>query len=227
MSEKNFNRVEFVITYACTGRCKHCSQGDHSASGGCIDTEASVDALRYAAGKYDISSVMTFGGEALIYPDAVCKIHSAARELGIEKRQLITNGFFSRDGGYIAETVTALRDCGINDLLLSVDAFHEESIPMEYVRKFAQAVVEKGIPARLNPAWLVSREDDNPYNLRTREIISEFESIGIREGRGNIIFPKGNALRYFSEYFDGKEYDPYEDDSSICFDPDSDLKGAW
>ena len=26
---KNINRIEFVVTMACTGKCKHCSQGSH------------------------------------------------------------------------------------------------------------------------------------------------------------------------------------------------------
>lgn len=44
---------------------------------------------------------MTFGGEPLLYPETVCKIHKAARETGIAKRSVITNGFFSRDRGRI------------------------------------------------------------------------------------------------------------------------------
>lgn len=26
---KNLNRIKFVITNSCTGKCKHCSQGSH------------------------------------------------------------------------------------------------------------------------------------------------------------------------------------------------------
>ena len=29
---KNLNRIEFVVTMACTGKCKHCSQGEHKGS---------------------------------------------------------------------------------------------------------------------------------------------------------------------------------------------------
>ena len=29
---KNLNRIEFVVTMACTGKCKHCSQGEHRSS---------------------------------------------------------------------------------------------------------------------------------------------------------------------------------------------------
>ena len=225
MSESKFDRIEFVVTYACTGSCKHCSQGEHGDKR-VIDVDTAVDAVYGITDEYAIKSLMTFGGEALIYPDAVCKIHGAAKTAGIEKRQLITNGFFSRDVDFIKKTVGCLADNGINDLLLSADAFHEESIPLEYVKLFARECLENNIPTRLNPAWLGSYEADNAYNIRTREIVKEFTDMGIPEGCGNIIFPKGNALKYFSEYFDGSRYDPYEDDSTICFDPASDIKGV-
>ncbi|MBR4882010.1 MAG: radical SAM protein, partial [Clostridia bacterium] len=209
---RNLNRVEFIITYACTGRCKHCSQGDHSSCDNVIDTDAAVKSLYSVAENYNIKSIMTFGGEPLIHADRVYPIHRAATELDIPKRQLITNGFFSRDAEYIYRVAYNLAECGVNDLLLSVDAFHEESIPMLYVKLFAESLIKEGVPARLSPAWLVSREADNPYNIRTREILSDFVSLGLPLGDGNIIFPKGNALKYLSEYIDPNVKDPYEDD---------------
>ncbi|MBR6513290.1 MAG: radical SAM protein [Clostridia bacterium] len=226
---RNLNRVEFIITYACSGRCKHCSQGDHPDVGEVIDAEAAVKALREAAQNYSIKSIMTFGGEPLIYADRVYPIHKAASELNIPKRQLITNGFFSRDEENIRRAAHSLADCGVNDLLLSVDAFHEESIPMSYVKLFARALVEEGVPTRLSPAWLVSAEADNPYNTRTRELLFEFTSLGLPVGEGNVIFPKGKALKYLAEYIDPNAKDPYEDDPadirSISIEPDNTLMG--
>ena len=117
----------------------------------------------------------------------------------------------------------------MNDLLLSVDAFHQETIPLEPVRFFAECALESGIPVRLSPAWLVSPEDDNPYNIRTKEIIREFEEFKIPLGSGNVIFPSGNALKYLREYFDEDvvESSPYDDDPrdvrAISFSPNGDV----
>ncbi len=96
---KNLNRIEFVVTMACTGKCKHCSEGDHINCKGHIDTELAVKSVRQICEKYKIESLMTFGGEPLIYPDIVCTIHKTATDMGIEKKQLITNGFFSKKKG--------------------------------------------------------------------------------------------------------------------------------
>ena len=226
---KNLKRIEFEITHACTGRCKHCSQGGHEAGLGHIDADIAVKAIREICESYLIESLMTFGGEPLLYPDVVCRIHRAATELGIRKRQVITNGFFSKDSGRIAEAAMKLSESGVNNLLLSVDAFHQETIPLEPVMVFAECAVKAGIPIKLQPAWLVSADDRNPYNNRTRELINEFEHLNIPINGGNVIFPEGNALKYLSEYFtDGAApVSPYVQDPldvrTVSFSPNGDV----
>lgn len=214
---------------ACTGRCRHCSEGDHDGFTGHIDADAAAEAIRKICTQYRIKTVMTFGGEPLLYPDVVCTIHKTASDLGIEKRQLITNGYFSKKPERIEAVARRLKDCGINDLLLSVDAFHQEHIPLDPVFCFAKNAVRAGIPVRLQPAWLVSPEDSNPYNDRTREIIREFDPLHVSLNQGNVIFPAGNALKYLREYFDENTAvsNPYEEDPedvrTVSFDPDGNV----
>ena len=228
---KNLNKIEFVITNACTGQCKHCSEGDHVSCGERIDPQIAADAVRMIAAEYDIKTVMTFGGEPLLYPDAVYAIMKTARELNIPRRQVITNGYFSRNAGKICEVAERLALCGVNDLLLSVDAFHQETIPLEFVRQFAQEAKKRGIPIRLQPAWLVSATDDNPYNRKTREILDSFADMELPIGEGNVIFPEGNALKYLAEYFtDEIPENPYVDDPCdvrcVSFSPNGDVLGG-
>ena len=210
---KNLNKIEFVVTNACTGKCKHCSEGDHDGCGTHIDADVAADAVRKIAGAYDIKTVMTFGGEPLLYPHAVYAIIGAATELEIARRQVITNGYFSQKAEKVSEVAKRLAACGVNDLLLSVDAFHQETIPLDAVHDFAERAVACGIPVRLSPAWLVKREHDNPYNRKTREILDRFADLRIPVGEGNVIFPEGNALKYLAEYFtDERPENPYADD---------------
>lgn len=35
---------------------------------------------------------MTFGGEPLLYPEVVCKIHEAGKKMNIPKREIIASG---------------------------------------------------------------------------------------------------------------------------------------
>ena len=226
---RNLNRIEFVVTMACTGRCKHCSEGEHSSFTGHIDANVAARAIREVCQNYKITSLMTFGGEPLLYPEEVCKIHKTASEMGIPQRDLITNGFFTKDRKRIEEVASALTESGVSGILLSVDAFHQETIPLEPVKYFAECVMAAGIDMSLSPAWLVSKTDNNPYNVKTREIIKEFDYLEIPISSGNVIFPSGNALKYLGEYFDENvEYtNPYDDNpgdiKAISFSPKGDV----
>ena len=225
---KNLNKIEFIVTYACTGRCKHCSEGDHASCRERINPEISADAVRKIASDYNIKTVMVFGGEPLLYMDAVERIIKTAKELKIPKRQIITNGYFSNNRDKIREVAERLLVCGVNDLCLSVDAFHQETIPLEIVKIFAIEVKKCGIPIRLQPAWLVSAADDNPYNRKTREILDSFADTELPVGEGNVIFPEGTALKYLAEYFkDTLPENPYKDDpcnvKCVSFEPNGDV----
>ena len=228
---KNLNKIEFVVTYACTGRCKHCSEGDHVSCGERIEPQVAADAVRKIAAEYDIKTVMTFGGEPLLYMDAVYAIMETAKEWNILKRQVITNGYFSKNAEKIREVAQRLAACGVNNLLLSVDAFHQETIPLDVVKLFATEAKKCGIPIRLSPAWLVSVADENPYNRKTREILDSFADMELPVGEGNVIFPEGNALKYLAEYFtDELPENPYVEDPRdvrcVSFEPNGDVLGG-
>ena len=219
------------MTYACTGRCKHCSEGDHTACGERIDPQIAADVVRKIATEYDIKTVMTFGGEPLLYTDAVYAIMTTAKELNIPKRQVITNGYFSKNSDKIREVAQRLAACGVNDLLLSVDSFHQETIPLDVVKQFAAEAKVYGIPIRLQPAWLRSAVDDNTYNRKTREILDSFADMEISVNQGNVIFPEGNALKYLAEYFtDELPENPYVEDPCdvrcVSFSPNGDVLGG-
>jgi len=227
---RHVNKIEFVITYACTGKCKHCSEGDHALCSEHIDGEKAADAVKKICALYPIETVMTFGGEPLLYPEAVYPIHAAARAMGVKKRQVITNGYFSKDPQKITEVAEGLSACEVNDILLSVDAFHQETIPIEPVMHFALEVQKQNIPIYLSPAWLVSREDDNPYNEKTRKILASFEDLGIAAKEGNVVFCEGNAALLLKEYFQNEipqnpyVQNPYDIDC-LSLEPDGSLLG--
>ena len=93
---KNLEKIEFVVTMACTGKCRHCSEGNHDGFTEHIDKTVAAEAVRKICSSYEISTVMTFGGEPLLYPDTVCAIHKTAASLGVAKRQASQTGFSQR-----------------------------------------------------------------------------------------------------------------------------------
>ena len=197
------NRLEFILTNHCSGRCRHCSAGgSHTACDHHVPQSAAVEAVRFLEKNYPMESVMTFGGEPLLYPEVTCAIHRAAADAGIPERQLITNGFFSRDEKRIRGVAAMLAKAGVNDVLISVDAFHQETIPMQPVRAFALALKENGMERlRWSPAWVVNEGFDCPENTRTREVLASLADMGVPVHSGNDIFLAGNAVDHLAQYY--------------------------
>ncbi len=199
------NRIEFVVTYQCSGRCKHCSVSDrlNPADGHKhISLDHAAEAIGELSEMFPVSSVMTFGGEPLLYADIVCGIHKAAARHGIGSRSLITNGYFTKLDEQREQTAKMLKEAGIETLLLSADAFHQETIPLDAVYRFARYAKEAGINVKLHPAWVVNESHSNPYNRKTNEILAAFTDLEFPVSNGNNIFLAGNAALHLAEYYD-------------------------
>ena len=209
----DIDRIEFIITWQCGGKCRHCQIGDDINKQGShrhVLSEYAVEAVKKLADTFEITSVMTFGGEPLHYPEETAANHKAATECGIETRQIITNGFFTNSAGKSGNVADALAKAGVNDLLLSVDAFHQEHIPIEPVYQFARDIINAKIPgAFLYPAWLINKEHENPYNAKTKEILEVFSDLAIAvsgyENRVDIGGLGGHAASLLREYYDSTD----------------------
>jgi hypothetical protein len=209
---QHLRKIEFAITDACTGRCRHCSQGEHPSTGISFPPALAAEVTRRVNRSYPLQTAMTFGGEPLLYPETVYAVMRAAREEGIPHRQVITNGCFTADPQHRREVAKRLKDCGVNDLLLSVDVFHQETLPLDAVKAFAEDCLEHRLPLRLQPAWMEGPEGNNPFDAATRKLLAAFAPLGIKVGEGNRVFPEGRAKHLPQEYFSLPRENPYRED---------------
>jgi len=221
----DINRIEFIITWQCGGRCKHCQIGNDINKPGShrhVLSDHAVEAVKKLAAAYDITSVMTFGGEPLYYSEVTAAIHKTATDCGIKTRQIITNGYFTNNAEKSRIVAKALVDAGVNNLLLSVDAFHQEHIPFEPVYQFARDIINAKIPgAFLYPAWLVNRAHQNPYNAKTEEILDRFSDLSITVSEyENCVALLGQAAHLLREYYEKIESKLFESCTPTpCLEP--------
>lgn len=232
----DLNRLEFSVTDLCSSNCKHCSVKNNKGQKAHIDKFSAVDVVKKVSEKYKLESIMTFGGEPLLFPESVFAIHKTAFDAGIPSRQIITNGYWTNDLLKIEEIAFNLSESGVNKILISVDAFHQEYIPIEAVKKAARALQKHdSIELKWSPCWVVSEKDNNPYNEMTNLILKELEEFKIEIGRGNIISPEGAALENLKEYLPAKQNllkarctdmpytDPLDAIKSISIEPNGDV----
>jgi len=202
------DRIEFVVTYLCNSGCIHCQLGEEEKGKtfpGHVDGEKAVEIVRKVGQVYAPKSIMTFGGEPLLYPEIVCAIHEQAKKVGIPVRDVIANGFWSTKAEKIQEIAQNLAKSGVNEVSISVDYFHQEFIPLKTVKKTAKSLIEAGIDrVRWNPCWVVSKDNDNKYNRRTKTILQKLRNLQVEESAGNNVQPKGRARSSLAEFFPPK-----------------------
>ena len=207
----NIERLEFIVTKKCTGRCKHCSVigTDRNPDNSYEDFEKVMLATTFLLNNFNITSIMTFGGEPLLYSEITAQIHRLAKENGVKKRELITSGYFSKDEETISSVVRKTIESGVSRILLSMDAFHQEQIPQGYVEVFIRNAISlefKNI--KVHPAWVVSQEFDNEYNERTKGIIAEITSkYGIQVSKGNNIVLSGSSRENLKRFYKREKID--------------------
>jgi len=192
------NRIEFAVTYLCNSKCKHCQLGEEERKQfpSHLDKGIATEIVRKVSRKHRLESVMTFGGEPLLYPRIVCAIHEEAAKACIPVRDVITNGFWSTKVDEIRRIARNLAKSGVNEVAISVDGFHQEYVPLEIVKKAARSLLEAGVPhVHWNPCWVVSKDDDNPFNRKTKAVLENLKDLSIRTGGGNVAQPEGRAVQ--------------------------------
>jgi MoaA/NifB/PqqE/SkfB family radical SAM enzyme len=231
------NRIEFAVTYLCNGRCRHCYSTQWKETfRNHIDKLLAVEVVRKVGEEYGPESIMTFGGEPLLFPEIVCAIQKEAMDVGIPVREVITDGYWSKDAKKIREIAKNLAESGVQEILISVDAFHQEQIPLDVVRKTAESCLQVGIDnIAWNPCWLVSEGDNNRYNQKTKSILKELEDLPVRKSEGNVVEPDGLALVNLKEFLPLKEEmpkgrcrdvpyaNPLDCVRSICVEPNGEI----
>jgi hypothetical protein len=133
-----------LYTYRCTLWCRHCcfNSGPHRPP-----VHPSIeDGLSYLEQLHATDRVIHIaGGEALMYFDEVLELCRAANERGIAPHFIETNTTWCVDDDTTASRLTALRDAGVQGLLVSADPFHQAECPAErYRRCYAAACMVFG-----------------------------------------------------------------------------------
>jgi organic radical activating enzyme len=198
------NRIEFAVTYLCNSKCRHCQLGEEEERKkfpSHVDKDIAVEIVRKVGKKYNPKSIMTFGGEPLLYPEIVYAIHKEAMKVGIPVRDIITNGFWARKTIEIRDIAEKLVKSGVNDADISVDCFHQEFIPLEIVKKAAESLLKAGMAhVSWDPCWVVSKDHDNPYNRKTKAILKQLKDLPVKEGEGNNAQPEGRTLKWLKDF---------------------------
>lgn len=194
-------RLEFTLTETCNSRCLHC-QGEHSPEKqGVMEIEDGLNYLEETASVAQLDSFMIFGGEPMLYPERAITLFQKAKALGIPKIELITNGFWGGDRSQVQKLAIKLKNAGVNEVSISVDAFHIMYIPLKFPRMAALASLTAGIDQVVwNVAVVEDQNAENRFDQLTNRILKTLASTRI-EAHYNKVYPQGRARTSLRRFF--------------------------
>lgn len=150
----------------------------------------------------------------MLFPEVVCAVHEAAKNSGIKIREIITSAGSHRSEVEFQAIALRLAESGVTEIIVSVDSFHQEHIPISLLERNVRALVDTGISIAWSPCWVISREHKNPWNERTKVVLSDLKHLSVRESEGNTVYPAGNALKWLSDFMPSKSLAP----KGVCED---------
>ena len=166
------NRLVLQVTYQCTSRCSHCIYCSSNKSSGTL-TAGEVE--RIIRQTHPRECVIFTGGEASLVPDVVISGIKVARSLGIES-WLNSNGFWGKDPGFATEFAQALVAHGLARANISVDALHQEFIPVGLALTAIRALRTAGVKRIKALVTFVNRKQGNLIDQQTEELLKILNS---------------------------------------------------
>lgn len=174
----NITSVDYLLTYRCNARCKHCSYQAGPQRQRFITREQARAWLVELQKIQPLKGVTIHGGEPFLYFDEMLSILEKARELGIQQRWVITNGYWAKDQASAKEKLQDLKEAGLNAITFSVDAFHQEHVSFDTVRKGIECAVQCDLDTvSVDSYFLYAENRDNSYNLKTKEYLSNLQMV--------------------------------------------------
>jgi MoaA/NifB/PqqE/SkfB family radical SAM enzyme len=234
----NLRRLEFTLTTKCNSHCIHCQADASPFKNDVMNVKDAYGYLEQATAVSNLESFMVFGGEPMLYPEHAIAIFEKATQLGIPKIEMITNGVWGRDKEKARRWAERLKEAGLNDVNVSVDAFHAQHIPVEYPRNAAVSLLNIGIEnVKWNIAVVESIDAENKYDKKTRRILEKLEPAGIAASFVKII-PVGRAVENLHEFFRREPLqgpctsdpilgNPLKNPESICIEPSGEVDVCW
>ena len=170
--------VDLLITFRCPSACKHCSYKAGFHRTGFMHVGHVTTWLRAITDKHPLECVTIHGGEPFLYLDIIKHIVTESRLLGIPRTMLITNGYWAKDDQVTERKLQELKQAGLSGITVSVDAFHQEHVPLEpVIRALACSSLLGFDTVAVDSYFLGSEEDDNHYNAETKRILLELQGL--------------------------------------------------
>lgn len=133
-----------ITNYVCTAACRHCMFASAPDCGQDYITPEMSEQLAALLEEAGTPGVHIGGGEPFMNFPALCALIEALNRHGIGIDYIETNAFWAADEDFARKRLTKLKDLGVTTVMVSVDPFHIEYVPLERPLRLVRLLEECG-----------------------------------------------------------------------------------
>ncbi len=120
-----------ITNYTCTAACRHCMFASSPERPKEYITDEMSDRIALLLQKAKTASVHIGGGEPFMNFRALCSLIESLNRCGIGVDYIETNAFWCSEEEFVKKRLDKLRQLGVTTVMVSVDPFHIEFVPLE------------------------------------------------------------------------------------------------
>jgi organic radical activating enzyme len=138
----------FSITRKCIAECDFCGVKCSPKVNERLSLKLMTSVMDEVSMFGTTPSVVFTGGEPFLFRDDLLKAVQHAHKLGFGVR-IVSCGYWASSVEKAFEILNEFKEAGLNEINFSVDDFHEEYVPLEYIKNGHDAAIKAKIPVLL------------------------------------------------------------------------------
>lgn len=171
------SEFEIALSYKCSTQCAFCYANCSPNFSKVIDLPLALRCINSISSEYKLRTIGLLGGEPTLHRPVLLSLISQARANNIPNIMMFTNGEWGRNISEIEKMCFELKNAGLTEIILSVDYFHQLTIPLENCLQIASKATENGLRVRFSMCCLENISSDNIVDKRNREIQGKISSL--------------------------------------------------
>lgn len=133
-----------ITNYNCTASCRHCMFASSPECKKDYITREKAEEVACLLERAGTISVHIGGGEPFMDFDGLCGLIQALSRHGIGIDYIETNGYWAKDEAFARRRLEVLKRLGVYTIMVSVDPYHIEYVPLEMPLKLVSLLREMG-----------------------------------------------------------------------------------
>lgn len=133
-----------ITNYNCSAECRHCMFASSPSCNKDYITDSMSEDVATLLSQAKTRSVHIGGGEPFMNFEGLCTLIEALGKHGIGIDYIETNAFWCKDEDFARARLERLKKLGVGTIMVSVDPFHIEYVPLERPLKLCALLEEHG-----------------------------------------------------------------------------------